>query len=69
MPSLSGVPFIVTDGRSIISKSRYEPAPLPFNIGLDKSDWNCSSTWAEETQSWVQKFTRCKAWSAWFSAK
>lgn len=31
----SARPFIVTDGRRIISKSRYEPVPLPFNIGLD----------------------------------
>lgn len=29
-------PFIVTDGTRIISKSRYEPVPLPFNIELDE---------------------------------
>nr|BAK00509.1 predicted protein [Hordeum vulgare subsp. vulgare] len=32
----SARPFIVTDGRRIISKSRYEPVPVPFNIGFDK---------------------------------
>jgi hypothetical protein len=38
-PSPASVrPFIVTDGRRIISKSRYEPVPLPFNIGLDKEE-------------------------------
>jgi len=41
-PSPASVrPFIVTDGRRIISKSRYEPVPLPFNIGLDKEE--CTS--------------------------
>jgi hypothetical protein len=29
-------PFVVTDGTRIISKSRYEPVPLPFNIRLDE---------------------------------
>ena len=38
-PSPASVrPFIVTDGRRIISKSRYEPVPLPFNIRLDKEE-------------------------------
>jgi hypothetical protein len=38
-PSPASVrPFIVTDGRRIISKSRCEPVPLPFNIGLDKEE-------------------------------
>ncbi|XP_062202170.1 uncharacterized protein LOC133904699 [Phragmites australis] len=32
----SARPFIVTDGRKIISKQRYEPVPVPFNIGFDK---------------------------------
>ena len=32
----SARPFIVTDGRRIISKSRYEPVPVPFDIGFDK---------------------------------
>ncbi|CAL4905705.1 unnamed protein product [Urochloa decumbens] len=34
----SARPFIVTDGRRIISKSRYEPVPVPFNIGLAKEE-------------------------------
>ncbi|CAD6258465.1 unnamed protein product [Miscanthus lutarioriparius] len=34
----SARPFIVTDGRRIISKSRYEQVPLPFNIGSDKEE-------------------------------
>jgi hypothetical protein len=29
-------PFVVTDGRRVISKSRYEP--VPFNIGFDKEE-------------------------------
>ncbi|OEL19462.1 hypothetical protein BAE44_0019517 [Dichanthelium oligosanthes] len=38
----SARPFIVTDGRRIISKSLYEPVPVPFNIGLEKEE--CKST-------------------------
>lgn len=34
----SARPFIVTDGRRIISKSRYIPVPVPFNIGPDKEE-------------------------------
>ncbi|CAN6338700.1 unnamed protein product [Urochloa humidicola] len=34
----SARPFIVTDGRRIISKSRYDPVPVPFNIGLEKEE-------------------------------
>lgn len=34
----SARPFIVTDGRRIISKSRYEPVSVPFEIGVDKKD-------------------------------
>ncbi|CAN6334559.1 unnamed protein product [Urochloa humidicola] len=34
----SARPFIVTDGRRVISKSRYEPVPVPFNIGLQKEE-------------------------------
>jgi hypothetical protein len=34
----SARPFIVTDGRRIISKSRYEPVPVPFDIGFDKEE-------------------------------
>ncbi|CAL4898423.1 unnamed protein product [Urochloa decumbens] len=34
----SARPFIVTDGRRIISKSRYVPVPVPFNIGLAKEE-------------------------------
>lgn len=34
----SARPFIVTDGRRIISKSRYEPVPIPFDIGFDKEE-------------------------------
>ncbi|WVZ90895.1 hypothetical protein U9M48_037149 [Paspalum notatum var. saurae] len=34
----SARPFIVTDGRRIISKSRYLPVPVPFNIGPDKEE-------------------------------
>lgn len=34
----SARPFIVTDGRTIISKSRYEPVPVPFNIGFEKEE-------------------------------
>ena len=34
----SARPFIVTDGRRIISKSRYEPVPVPFGIGFDKEE-------------------------------
>ncbi|GJM95359.1 hypothetical protein PR202_ga12084 [Eleusine coracana subsp. coracana] len=37
VPSPASVrPFIVTDGRRVISKSRYEP--VPFNIGFDKEE-------------------------------
>ncbi|XP_006664130.1 uncharacterized protein LOC102705124 [Oryza brachyantha] len=32
----SARPFIVTNGRRVISKSRYEPVPVPFNIGFEK---------------------------------
>ncbi|KAL6847329.1 hypothetical protein ACP4OV_023182 [Aristida adscensionis] len=34
----SARPFVVTDGRRIISKSSYEPVPVPFNIGFDKEE-------------------------------
>uniref|UniRef100_A0A453JWZ7 Uncharacterized protein n=1 Tax=Aegilops tauschii subsp. strangulata TaxID=200361 RepID=A0A453JWZ7_AEGTS len=34
----SARPFIVTDGRRIISKSRYEPVPVPFDIGFDNEE-------------------------------
>jgi hypothetical protein len=37
VPSPASVrPFVVTDGRRVISKSRYEP--VPFNIGFDKEE-------------------------------
>lgn len=38
----SARPFIVTDGRRIISKSLYEPMPIPFDIGFDKDCRNGS---------------------------
>jgi hypothetical protein len=38
----SARPFIVTDGRRIISKSRYDSVPVPFEIGLDKGCQNGS---------------------------
>uniref|UniRef100_A0ACD5Y6Q6 Uncharacterized protein n=1 Tax=Avena sativa TaxID=4498 RepID=A0ACD5Y6Q6_AVESA len=38
----SARPFVVTDGRRIISKSRYEPVPVPFEIGFDKDCRNGS---------------------------
>lgn len=34
----SARPFIVTDGRRIISKSSYGPVPVPFDIGLNKEE-------------------------------
>ncbi|PAN21521.1 hypothetical protein PAHAL_3G472600 [Panicum hallii] len=39
----SARPFVVTDGRRIISKSRYEPVPVPFNIGFDKEEFRDTS--------------------------
>ncbi|KAL6623539.1 hypothetical protein ACP70R_033418 [Stipagrostis hirtigluma subsp. patula] len=39
----SARPFVVTDGRRIISKSRYEPVPVPFNIGFNKEECRNSS--------------------------
>ncbi|KAF8776695.1 hypothetical protein HU200_003423 [Digitaria exilis] len=35
----SARPFIVTDGRRVISKSCYEPVPVPFNIGFEKEEF------------------------------
>uniref|UniRef100_K3Z4J6 Uncharacterized protein n=1 Tax=Setaria italica TaxID=4555 RepID=K3Z4J6_SETIT len=34
----SARPFIVTDGRRIISKSCYEPVPVPFNTGFEEEE-------------------------------
>ncbi|KAG8049060.1 hypothetical protein GUJ93_ZPchr0009g929 [Zizania palustris] len=39
----SARPFIVTDGRRIISRSCYEPVPVPFNIGLKEEECRNSS--------------------------
>uniref|UniRef100_A0A0D9Y0R5 Uncharacterized protein n=1 Tax=Leersia perrieri TaxID=77586 RepID=A0A0D9Y0R5_9ORYZ len=48
VPSPSSArPFIVTDGRRVISKSRYEPVPVPFNIGFEKEGCRNSSKMAE----------------------
>jgi len=40
---VSARPFVVTDGGRIISKSRYEPVPVPFNIGFDKEEFRDTS--------------------------
>jgi hypothetical protein len=34
----SARPFIVTDGRRIISKSHYEPVSVPFNVGFEREE-------------------------------
>ncbi|KAF0887668.1 hypothetical protein E2562_002368 [Oryza meyeriana var. granulata] len=43
----SARPFIVTDGRRVISKSRYEPVPVPFTIGFEKEECQNSSKMTE----------------------
>jgi len=40
---VSARPFVVTDGRRIISKSRYGPVPVPFNVGFDKEEFKDTS--------------------------
>uniref|UniRef100_A0A0E0FDE6 Uncharacterized protein n=1 Tax=Oryza meridionalis TaxID=40149 RepID=A0A0E0FDE6_9ORYZ len=42
----SARPFIVTDGRRVISKSRYQPVPVPFHIGFEKEGYRNSSEMA-----------------------
>uniref|UniRef100_A0A0E0BUF0 Uncharacterized protein n=1 Tax=Oryza glumipatula TaxID=40148 RepID=A0A0E0BUF0_9ORYZ len=42
----SARPFIVTDGRRVISKSRYQPVPVPFRIGFEKEGYRNSSDMA-----------------------
>ncbi|KAG8093057.1 hypothetical protein GUJ93_ZPchr0012g20373 [Zizania palustris] len=43
----SARPFIVTDGRRIISRSHYEPVHVPFNIGFTKEETRNSSKMPE----------------------
>ncbi|BAT17775.1 uncharacterized protein [Oryza sativa Japonica Group] len=43
----SARPFIVTDGRRVISKSRYQPVPVPFHIGFEKEGRRNSSEMVE----------------------